>query len=257
MYVQQEFLGYEKYARLTTEEKIVLMMIPADRYVSNQDLRVYVPRLHPVDLGKLLAHLRDEGYLRSKGRSSATKYGLVDKLAAQIRVLNTSGNSGLNAEENSLLNSRLSQGDEPNANKISSELSDDNDASLFHIPDRDTSLNSLLNTGENSLLSAKGSDNSALFRTVQELNLPEDLKLAVEEYRKKARHVRETTDQLIVKLCIGRQISLSQLSILLNRASEPLRRDVVAPLVRHGKLKRTMMSDNDPDQAYTAVLPDT
>lgn len=225
----------------------------------------YVPRLHPVDLGKLLAHLRDEGYLHSKGRSSATKYGLVDKLAAQIRALNTSGNSGLNSEESSLLNFELSRGDEPSTKKISNELSADNDASPFHISDRDTPLNSLLNTGkdsllntgEDSLLSAKGSDHSALFRTVQELNLSEDLKLAVEEYRKKARHVRETTDQLIVKLCIGRQISLSQLSILLNRVSEPLRRDVVAPLVRHGKLKRTMMSDNDPDQAYTAVLPDT
>lgn len=56
MYMQQEFLGYEKYARLMAEEKIVLMMIPADGYMSNQDLRVYVPRLHPVDLGKLLVH---------------------------------------------------------------------------------------------------------------------------------------------------------------------------------------------------------
>ena len=264
MYVQQEFLGYEKYARLTAEEKIMLMMIPADGYVSNQDLRLYMPQLHPVDLGKRLAHLREEGYLCSKGRSSATKYGLVDKLAEQIRVhstsgnpgLNDAGNSGLNGEKNSLLNSGLSRRDESDEKNVNDELSDDNDTSSFLVSDHDTLQGSLLNTGEGSLLSAKGGDNSALSRTMQELNLPEDLKLAVEEYRKKARHVRETTDQLIVKLCIGRQISLSQLSILLNRVSEPLRRDVVAPLVRHGKLKRTMMSDNDPDQAYTAVLAD-
>lgn len=206
MYVQQEFQGYEKYARLTVEEKIVLMMIPADRYVSNQDLRVYIPRLHPADLGKLLAHLRDEGYLCSKGHSSATKYGLVDKLAEQIKALNTPGNSGLK--------------------------------------------------DGNSGLNAAESDNPTVASIMQELGLPGDLRQAVEEYRKKSRQARHTTDNLVWNLCKGRSISLTQLSILLNRETHSLRRDVVSPMVRYGKLKYTKPSENDPDQAYTAVLPD-
>lgn len=252
MYVQQEFLGYEKYARLTAEEKIMLMMIPADGYVSNQDLRLYMPRLHPVDLGKRLAHLREEGYLCSKGRSSATKYGLVDKLAEQIRVLNTSGNPGLNDAGNSGLN-----GENIAAYKdVSDKLSGNNEL----LGDLNSALNtpedSGLNGDGNSGLNGKGCDNPSVTRIVQKLDLPEDLWRSVEEYRKKSRHTRHTTDALVWKLCKGRSISLMQLSILLNRETHSLRRDVVSPMVRHGKLKYTKLRENDPDQAYTAVLAD-
>ena len=64
MYVQQAFLGHEKYARLSVAEKITLLLMPTNEAVSNQDLRVYMPGVHAVDVRKILAHLRDEVYLR-------------------------------------------------------------------------------------------------------------------------------------------------------------------------------------------------
>ena len=287
MYVQQEFLGYEKYARLTAAEKIILMMIPADKYVSNQDLRLYIPQLHPVDLGKRLARLREEGYLRSKGHSSATKYGLTDKLAAQIRALHSLShderNSGLNGGENSVLkkgnsglNGEVSSGlsgkeeisdNSTNFEALTNSKLINNQKSYLSTPE-DSGLNtegnsglkneySGLSDGGNSLLIAEESDNSTVVRTMQELGLSEDLRQAVGEYRKSSRQARHTTDALVWELCRGRSISLTQLSILLNRRTHSLRRDVVSPMVRYGKLKYIKPKGNDPDQAYTAVISDT
>lgn len=88
---------------------------------------------------------------------------------------------------------------------------------------------------------------------MQDLNLPEDLRFAMEEYRKKARQSHHKTGSLVCNLCADRHISPSKLCILLNRTAEPLRQDVVSPLVSHGKLRCTKISDNDPEQAYTAI----
>ena len=74
--IQREYLLPDRYDRLSAEEKVILLLIPHDHYVSNQDIRVYTPGLHAVDLGKMLSHLTREGYLQSKGRSNAKKYTL-------------------------------------------------------------------------------------------------------------------------------------------------------------------------------------
>lgn len=174
-----------------------------------------------MDPGKRLAHLREEGYLCSKGHSSATKYGLVDKLAARIRELNTSANSLLNGE-NSLLNAG-DNGDDKTAKKyINNELSTHRKSSKNRKSRDDASRNSLLNAGDsgddktvqkyindelstyskspksrksgddasrNSLLSAEGnsllnameSDNLKVVHIMQELGLPEVLRQAVIE----------------------------------------------------------------------------
>lgn len=81
---QLHFMGAEKYNKLTTWEKILLLLIPADQYVSSKELREFFP-IHQADMGKILSKLRDEGYLQDSGKSNAKKYSLEDKLGEEVR----------------------------------------------------------------------------------------------------------------------------------------------------------------------------
>ena len=81
---QLHFMGAEKYHKLTTWEKILLLLIPADQFVSSKELREFFP-IHQADMGKLLSKLRDEGYLQDSGKSNAKKYSLKDKLGEEVR----------------------------------------------------------------------------------------------------------------------------------------------------------------------------
>ena len=81
---QLHFMGAEKYHKLTTWEKILLLLIPADQYVSSKELREFFP-IHQADMGKLLSKLRDEGYLQDSGKSNAKKYSLKDELGEEVR----------------------------------------------------------------------------------------------------------------------------------------------------------------------------
>jgi hypothetical protein len=83
-------MGAEKYNKLTTWEKILLLLIPADQYVSSKELREFFP-IHQADMGKILSKLRDEGYLQDSGKSNAKKYSLEDKLGEEVRKAYTAG----------------------------------------------------------------------------------------------------------------------------------------------------------------------
>lgn len=227
MLIQQDFLGYKKYARLSSSEKILLMMIPYDRYVSNQELRLFVPRLHSFDLGRMLSHLREEGYLQSKGRSIATRYGLVDRLAKLVKTVGEEFppverqkknlDSVVNTEKSSVVNSPISVVNEEKSSVV-------NDA------------DSVVTRAE---------------KMARELCLPDELCQALAVFRKKPRHHPEETDSMILSLCKGRYVSLTQMSVLLDRAAYTLRHNCLAPLIRHGRLTRLHAETTHKDQAYT------
>lgn len=88
---QLHFMGAEKYNKLTTWEKILLLLIPADQYVSSKELREFFP-IHQADMRKILSKLRDEGYLQDSGKSNAKKYSLEDKLGEEVRRAYTADN---------------------------------------------------------------------------------------------------------------------------------------------------------------------
>lgn len=69
----------------------------------------------------------------------------------------------------------------------------------------------------------------------KDLGLPAELMAEIELYRQNRKNPRQHTDSLIIRICTQRQVTMLQLSILLNREAEPLRRDFVAPLVWHNK----------------------
>ncbi|MBQ8516549.1 MAG: putative DNA binding domain-containing protein [Akkermansia sp.] len=231
MLVQQEFLGYEKYARLSSAEKILLLMIPCDEYVSNQELRLFIPRLHSVDLGRMLSHLREEGYIQSKGRSNATRYGLVDRLSKLIKSLGDTlpPVEHLEKKSVSVVN--------PEKSSVVNEAS------------------SVVNPEKSSVVNVDSSVVTHAEKMAQELHLPDELCKALEAFRKKQRHHPEETDNMILALCEGRYISLTQMSVLLDRGAYTLRHNSLAPLIRHGRLSRLHAEKTHKDQAYTTSVP--
>ena len=211
MAAQRAYLGVEKYAALSAREKIILLLIPGDRYVSNSELRQYIPKLHAVDLGRVLSKFRDAGYLESKGRSNAMKYTLSAHLARFMRDAHAAGNLILNGGMSSVLNAGSSV---PNVSGVLSQKEE---------------------------------------QLVQQLGLSAELREELLQYREKRRHSRQTTDKMVIRLCQGRYITLTQLSILLDRGVSALRRDCIASLVRHGKLVHKEEKLTHMEQAYTSL----
>ena len=225
MAAQRAYLGNEKYAALSAREKIILLLIPGDRYVSNSELRQYIPKLHAVDLGRVLSKFRDAGYLESKGRSNAMKYTLSAPLARFMRDAHSAENPKSGGGENSVLNA---------GNSVLSAES------------------SVLNAGS-SVPSVSGVLSQEEDMLVQQLGLSAELREELLQYREKRRHSRQATDRMVIRLCRGRYITLSQLSILLDRGVSALRRDCIAALVRHGKLVHKEEKLTHKEQAYTSL----
>ena len=216
---QLHFMGAEKYHKLTTWEKILLLLIPADQYVSSKELREFFP-IHQADMGKLLSKLRDEGYLQDSGKSNAKKYSLKDKLGEEVRKAYTAV-------------SFMAPKDDFMAPK------DD-----FMAPKGD-------------FMAPKPSNTATIpahKRVIQELGIPAPLEKQIEEYRRKDRQAPEGTMSLILDICHTRWVTTLQLSILLNREVRPLRKNFLHPAILCRKLEHLYPeSPKNKNQAYRTV----
>ncbi len=257
MAAQRAYMGAEKYMSLSVSEKVILLLVPGKGYVSNADIRQYLPQLHSVDVGHILSKLRDAGYLESKGRSNAMRYTLSAPLAAFMQS-GQAAESGENDIESSVLNgtSSVLNGD---ASKTLNDC-----GSVINSENPVLSTSSVLN-GTSSVLNGTGSvlnskapaemadDEVGVCdaRTLaQKLSLPTELQEELQFYRQKQRHTRWETDAIVLKLCQGRWLTPPQLSILLDRTPKVLRRDCIAALVRHGQLTYKEEKLTHQNQAY-------
>ena len=216
---QLHFMGAEKYHKLTTWEKILLLLIPADQFVSSKELREFFP-IHQADMGKLLSKLRDEGYLQDSGKSNAKKYSLKDKLGEEVRKAYTAVSFMA-----------------PKADFMAPKAD-------FMAPKGD-------------FMAPKPSNTATIpahKRVIQELGIPAPLEKQIEEYRRKDRHAPEGTLSLILDICHTRWVTTLQLSILLNREVRPLRKNFLQPAILCRKLEHLYPeSPKNKNQAYRTV----
>lgn len=216
---QLHFMGAEKYHKLTTWEKILLLLIPADQYVSSKELREFFP-IHQADMGKLLSKLRDEGYLQDSGKSNAKKYSLKDKLGEEVRKAYTA------------VSFMAPKGD-------------------FTAPKDD------FMAPKGDFMAPKPSNTATIpahKRVIQELGIPAPLEKQIEEYRRKDRQAPEGTMSLILDICHTRWVTTLQLSILLNREVRPLRKNFLQPAILCRKLEHLYPeSPKNKNQAYRTV----
>lgn len=69
----------------------------------------------------------------------------------------------------------------------------------------------------------------------------------------KGKAPKADVERVIVELCTGRFLTGDQLSRLLDRSAEKIRKDYLSPLVEAGRLRyRHPEAPNSPNQAYTA-----
>lgn len=217
--------------------------------MSNQELRIYLPSLHTTDLGRSLAKLRDYGYLQSTGRSNATRYHLTEKL---LNLIRGEQSSILNAEQVSVVGANNDE------EKIGENcgLHIDNKLGSGNNGARKEGVSSVLNARNSSVLNAGSfSVLNAVLSLERALQLPEALCRELARFRSKSRHTRDETDSIVLKLCEKRELSIQQLSILLDRSIAVLRRDCVSPLARHGQLKYTKDKATHREQSYTTNIP--
>ena len=220
---QLRFMGAEKYIKLTAWEKILLLLIPANQFVSSKELREYFP-LHQADMGKILSKLRDEGYLQDSGKSNAKKYCLADKLGQE--VAKAYSETHFMAPKNEFMAPRddfMAPRDDFMAPKIPSAASE-------------------------------GPTLSAHERVIRELGIPSKLEGQIEEYRGTTRQNPKVTMSLILDICRTRWVTALQLSILLNREVRPLRKNFLQPAILCRKLEHLHpASPKNKHQAYRTV----
>ncbi len=84
----------------------------------------------------------------------------------------------------------------------------------------------------------------------------QELRAIAQPVASKGKAPKGDVERVIVELCSGRFMSRDQLSKLLDRSSEKLRKDYLSPLVESGRLRyRYPDAPNSPNQAYTAGGP--
>lgn len=210
---------------LSADELQALATAVLENGVSNARLRT-LTTLHSSDITKLLQGLCDRGFLEADGYGRWTNYHLPQVAsqtgnggrATQTGSGTTTGSSGPLGTSSG----PLGQGSGPlgqSASKPAETLWSGTDAGGLGMP-----------AGEE-----------------------QELRAIAEPVASKGKAPKGDVERVIVELCSGRFLSGDQLSKLLDRSAEKLRKDYLSPLVEAGRLRyRHPDTPNSPNQAYTA-----
>ncbi len=195
-----------------------------------------INRVDTLTASARLRHLRDLGLLDQKGKSSATYYTLNQNFT------------------NKDLPNKLEKLAAPNPTSstdkdLSSELTRLDSSNLASNP-TDKDLSSELTKPDSSNLADKQTDNESTHGLLEQM--PQQLRQVVENLGHRAN--TEELSNAIVQLCQWRDLSSSELAIILNRNQVYLRNNYLNRLIKLGKLEYVRSgSPSDPHQAYRAI----
>ena len=207
-----EWLVQFKEYSLTHEEAIALIIVREIGTINNFIYRS-INCVDTLTASACLRHLRDRGLLVQNGKGSATYYTLSPN------VLGEGLPSALATQDSSYL------GSNPVDNTLSSGLA---------VPD-------------NSNLGGSPIDKSVEQNYLEQM--PDNLREAVKGLGGRAEP--ETVDSVILKLCEWRELSSSDLAVILGRNQVYLRNNYLNRLIDSGKLEYIRPgSPSDPHQAY-------
>jgi ATP-dependent DNA helicase RecG len=216
-----------KIEALSADELQALATAKLENAVSNARLRS-LTTLHSSDITKLLQGLCEQGLLTADGYGRWTNYHLPQTTTADNQKIRTQ-------------------------------------------PDRWVGSSGPLGSNSGPLESSSGPLESSsgplagdtLWGGIDPngLGLPSDeerqLRAIAESIASKGKAPKGDVERVVVELCSGRFLTTDQLSNLLNRSGEKLRKDYLSPLVESGQLRyRYPDSPNSPNQAYTAGILD-
>ncbi len=84
----QNTLGEPEYGSLDFWQKLMLLRIPDEKWISRKELANIIP-IHPADISQYLTKLVKEGHIVTKGKSSATRYQKHSKFLSSIKDAQT------------------------------------------------------------------------------------------------------------------------------------------------------------------------
>lgn len=84
-------IGAQDFSQLSSFEKLVLVCVPFDSFISHGDIQNMLP-MHPADLSRYLSRFVERGFLKTKGRTRGMKYCWSEVNAEQMSQLH--GNTG-------------------------------------------------------------------------------------------------------------------------------------------------------------------
>lgn len=218
--------GGERFEKLSLMPRLILVMVAGGKMSSHREIRAMLPLLHSADLTRILSALVADGFLVTKGRTLAASYSVAPN-AAGVKW-------------------------ETSANRVDA-VSDENDVSGNRNGGAGTSGQGSLNLQIDDAHTFHNGDSTPEWLKRANCMLGADLIAEVECFRATRRGSIEQLERLIVAICDGQWVSLPQLSILLDRKTEYLRRKCVQPMLRHGWLQKMHEDDTHPMQAYQVL----
>ena len=217
---------------LPENERLALATAQIEDCVSNTRLQ-QICSLHPRDITTLLRGLVTSEFLNSTGRGRATQYQL-----AEAKSANTSDSTQLDIS----LQTPSAQIAGTERNNDASSLTNDANSLTNDANSLPNDANSLTNDTSSLPNDANSLANEAF---------PAELLRIAETVSLHPRVSPATTERVILELCRGRFLSIQQLSHLLNRSAEGLRRRFIQPMSTNGQLEMNFpQQPNHKQQAY-------
>lgn len=213
-------IGSQDFSQLSSFEKLVLVCVPFDSFISHGDIQNMLP-MHPADLSRYLSRFVERGYLKTKGRTRGMKYCWSEANARQMSQLHG------NTEQMSPQMSHLNRGGSINSTAIRAI---DNKGNV----EESTLINQM------SQLEGKSAQMSHLMS-----QLPESV-LKVKASKKVSQEEMETA---ICDLCRNRWVTSVEMANILGREKRTLLR-ILRSMVLHHVLKAKEEQTNHPQQAY-------
>ena len=280
-------VGNDNFRKLSSFEKLVLVCIPPDKYVSHGEIRSILP-MHPADLSHYLSVLAEHGYLQTKGRARGMKYswGEVQQMSqapeqtsqAKGQATHNQGETSLESAQMTQFNRQMSQAPEQMSQAKGQATHNQGEASLesaqmtqfnrqmSQAPEQMSQAQGQVthNQGETSLESAQMAQvdeqmsqapeqishhqEETLLESGQMPQLPQ----SVVKVRTSRKASLEEKEQAIIELCRGQWVSMADLIRVLDRDRRTLQR-ILRPMVHHGLLEvRYPRHQNHPQQSYRA-----
>lgn len=211
-------IGAHNFSRLSSFEKLVLVCVPFDCFISHGDIQNLLP-MHPADLSRYLSRFVERGYLKTKGRTRGMKYSWNSDI--EMSHPNPSG------RQISHQMSHLTGGEISGASmtRVVDNKADENELPLF---------NQMSQLGENN---------------TQMSHLMSQLPESVRKVKTSKKVSQEEMETAICDLCRNRWVTSGEMANILGRERRTLLR-ILRSMVLHHVLKAKEEQTNHPQQAY-------
>lgn len=213
-------LGEQVFSRLTDKERLVLVTASIEKAVDHRRM-MSILDIHPRDLSQLLSGLVEKGLMLRDGAGRGTVYFLPDAHLEDIFTELEMADGGAGSSSEPL--------------EASSEPLDVSSGPLD------------VSSGPLGVSSGPLGISSGPWEELQELARP---------VAEKGKAPKAKVEEVILALCCRRPLRLDELTRLLNRSAESLRKHYLQPMVRARRLKLLYPTKpNHPHQAYITEEP--